>query len=386
MPKWLLPTLSEILALHEPAWTANSAGWAGEVASGRRGGRAALQQVRAEREWSGAIASLSAMLQHRVDQTNSDALQGLVLSGPLPVLSQPDLVASLAARTLTVSALGGPSWLPLQLSPAREGQESIVPDSATSVLPLLPGDPLAAEQFCLALTPWFSFVVVLGESLAGEPALMFSFLPEVAQQAWQAIRPRILLMNSSQVEQLDEWVEQFPPIAPDYRTVMEFSRLLLEHLPAIESIEDSDRTPAKPKPLEEETLPQAPDVELLQAIAHEVRTPLATIRTLTRLLLKRQDLPPRRAEAPGHHRSRVQRTDRSIWADLPRRGTGNRPGAARANVSDSHPRRAGVAAEHSPLAAAGDSAQPYSGGGDAAANACGGQRSVHAGSGVDQFD
>ncbi|HEY9858806.1 MAG TPA: HAMP domain-containing sensor histidine kinase, partial [Candidatus Obscuribacterales bacterium] len=34
------------------------------------------------------------------------------------------------------------------------------------------------------------------------------------------------------------------------------------------------------------------DVELLQAIAHEVRTPLTTIRTLTRLLLKRKDLAP----------------------------------------------------------------------------------------------
>ncbi|MGV0102926.1 sensor histidine kinase [Nostoc sp. DSM 114160] len=33
-----------------------------------------------------------------------------------------------------------------------------------------------------------------------------------------------------------------------------------------------------------------PDVELLQAFAHEVRTPLTTIRTMTRLLLKRRDL------------------------------------------------------------------------------------------------
>jgi signal transduction histidine kinase len=33
-------------------------------------------------------------------------------------------------------------------------------------------------------------------------------------------------------------------------------------------------------------------MELLQAIAHEVRTPLSTIRTLTRLLLKRKDLSP----------------------------------------------------------------------------------------------
>ncbi|MEO0377591.1 MAG: HAMP domain-containing sensor histidine kinase, partial [Cyanobacteria bacterium P01_A01_bin.17] len=34
-----------------------------------------------------------------------------------------------------------------------------------------------------------------------------------------------------------------------------------------------------------------PEVELLQAIAHEVRTPLTTIQTFTRLLLKRSDLP-----------------------------------------------------------------------------------------------
>ena len=296
MPKWLLPTLSEILALHDPTWAGSSS--AGEAAIGRRSSRA-LHQVRAEREWSAAVAALSAMLEQRLpppaDRPNSAI--GLVLSGPLPVLSHPELVSSMAARTLTVSALDGPSWLPLQLLPAQESGDTIALDSPTPVLPLLPGDPLAAEQFCLTLTPWFSGVMVLGESLAGEPAFMFSFLPEVVQQAWQAIRPRILLMNSSQVEQLDEWVEQFPPVAPDYATVMEFSRLLLGHLPEIEVIEEGDRATAKPKlegqSLEESLpLPQAPDVELLQAIAHEVRTPLATIRTLTRLLLKRQDLPP----------------------------------------------------------------------------------------------
>jgi nitrogen-specific signal transduction histidine kinase len=291
VPKWLLPTLSEILALHDPTWNAG----AGQGALGRRSSRTALHQVRAEREWSAAIAALSAMLQQRLPHESDRPASaiGLVLSGPLPVLSHPELVSSMAARTLTASALDGPSWLPLQLLPAPEAGATITLDTPTPVLPLLPGDPLAAEQFCLTLTPWFSSVMVLGENLAGEPALMFSFMPEVVQQAWQAIRPRILLMNSSQVEQLDQWVEQFPPIAPDYLTVMEFSRLLLEHLPTIEAIDEADRSTPKPK-LETESLPlpQAPDVELLQAIAHEVRTPLATIRTLTRLLLKRQDLPP----------------------------------------------------------------------------------------------
>jgi signal transduction histidine kinase len=46
-----------------------------------------------------------------------------------------------------------------------------------------------------------------------------------------------------------------------------------------------------------------PDVELLKALTHEIRTPLTTIRTLTKLLLKRRDLPSeviRRLEIIDH--------------------------------------------------------------------------------------
>ena len=54
-----------------------------------------------------------------------------------------------------------------------------------------------------------------------------------------------------------------------------------------------------------------PDVELLQAFAHEVRTPLTTIRTLTRLLLKRRDLA---TEA----RSRLEIIDRECTEQIDR--------------------------------------------------------------------
>jgi hypothetical protein len=143
--------------------------------------------------------------------------------------------------------------------------------------------------------------MVLGESLTGEPAFMFSFMPEVVQQVWLALRPRILLMSSHQVDLLDQLVERFPPVAPDYTTVMQFSRLMLENLPDLTETVSDDRStiparleqqqtevPAAHCPLPEDS---SPDLELLQAIAHEVRTPLTTIRTLTRSLLKRTDLP-----------------------------------------------------------------------------------------------
>ncbi|HEY9617007.1 MAG TPA: HAMP domain-containing sensor histidine kinase [Microcoleaceae cyanobacterium] len=326
MPKWLLPTLSEILALGDPAWIMSRGAEIGQPhldqPHSRRISRVALQQVRAEREWRGAIAALSALLQRSllaadmgdlesdrtIDIVGSHpieaSIQGMVLSGPLPILSHPDLVQNFATWTLSANPLPGSHRMPFQLLPAAEPAAS--PEHHTApILPLLPGDPLTAEQFCLVLTSRFSLVMVLGESLTEEPAFMFSFAPDVVQQAWEALRPRILLMGNHQIDHLDQLIQQFPPITPDYRTVMQFSQLMLEHLP--EPLEELPHPrqdtikhrklghdqPNKARPIADYSLPNSPsfDVELLKAIAHEVRTPLSTIRTLTRLLLKRSDLP-----------------------------------------------------------------------------------------------
>lgn len=314
MPKWLLPTLSEILALNDPTWSVEYVS-AGDEADGnglrRSASRAALQRVRAEREWTGSIAALSTMLHYAIATHVVEGLPstcGLVLSGPLPVISHPNLVNKVSTWSLTTQSLHAAPWMPFKLLPSVDHQENGPENLTTSALPLLPDDPLAGEQFCLVLTPWFSLVMVLGETLMGEPAFMFSLMPNVVQQAWDAIRPRILLMNAHQVEQLDELMQKFPPIAPDYQTVMQFSRLMLKHLP--DPLEDlrSDLNPdTRPEGVKEVvkqgqsdavpltcSLPDtpSPDVELLKALAHEIRTPLATIRTLTRSLLKRPDLSP----------------------------------------------------------------------------------------------
>jgi signal transduction histidine kinase len=240
--------------------------------------------------------------------SDPSTIRGLVLSGPLPVISHPDLINQVSTWSLTTHSLHMASWMPFKLLPASGCPTAERDNLTTSALPLLPDDPLAGEQFCLVLTPWFSLVMVLGETPAGKPAFMFSFLPKVVQQAWEAIRPRILLMNAHQVEHLDALVQKFPPITPDYQTVMQFSRLMLAHLP--EPLEewgnDSAHDPRQEvvkeviHPAPNQTVPvscplpetPSPDVELLKALAHEIRTPLATIRTLTRSLLKRPDLSP----------------------------------------------------------------------------------------------
>jgi len=336
--KWSLPSLSEILALSKVAQTTSAD--LPQTLSGSEGTQPsrsiAQQQVRAERQWAGAIAALNTLLQREItphlpqisaDHLSAPAKQGLVLSGPASVVCDSIINAHLVTWTFTPKALDAFAWMPFQLPPASEQTCGYFLDT-TPTLPLLPDDPLAAERFCLVLTATFSLVMVLGEQPLGEPAFSFSFDPDVIHNVWRSLRPRVLLMSGHQVATLDTWFEQFAPVTPHYKTVMEFSQLLLHHLSeplewmaevptatngaskvakvtkptaaevatpllaaaalkvstGAETVADSGEVPTEAKP--------SADVELLKAIAHEVRTPLTTIRTLTRLLLRRKDLAP----------------------------------------------------------------------------------------------
>jgi signal transduction histidine kinase len=361
--EWYLPTLSEIIGLSELSPVVTT-------------GSPLQHRLKAERQWCAAIAALNTLLQQTVSSKQADtseqviasargirgleqaaldsdfalSAQALVLSGPLPVLAQPELVANVSTWTFTKEPLGAMTWMPLQLLPA-EGQS--IATSTSSTLPLLPNDPLAAEPFCLLLTPTFSLVLALGELGHGkgdQSTFVFSFDPKVVWQAWRSLRSRLMLTSPQVLGQLNDLVDRFAPVVPDYQVVTQFSRLMLTFLPepndwevgaisplnsawsdvSVDRSSDrskashsdkshSDRSnshhshselaelanvwhPVTTKVTSDakrenalDKLTQAhtdADVELLQAIAHEVRTPLTTIRTLTRLLLKRQDLSP----------------------------------------------------------------------------------------------
>jgi len=386
--KWYLPTLSEIIALGEMPPGTHAGLEDGDLEN--MGAEASLeqepkvrihqafrspaqQQLRAEREWSGAIAALKQLLQHTLTansaaaetksasvkatrsakaakltrvpkaakkpsavstQSIAPSPQGIILSGPFPILDQPDLLANFSAWTFTI---GTPGEMPLQLLPSPYGAGAVT-NVPIPTLPLLSSDPLAAEQFCLALTASFSVVLVLGETPQGKPAFLFSFDPNVVQQAWRSLQARLRMVAPYALPALDSLVEQFVPKAPDFRIVSQFSRLMLDALPHPSDLEDrsvqtasqslqgvaqsigqaelsktSQPTPPSQPSSSQAFCPQTvrqsskatqgvsekrspseagSDTELLQAIAHEVRTPLTTIRTLTRLLLRRQDLNP----------------------------------------------------------------------------------------------
>ncbi len=355
VPKWLLPSLSEVLAQSEQTGLDDRVAPPVEQATveinprgvtNRSARERATRQdavaIKGQREWKSAIASLEQLLlqfsatsQSSADQTDPSSIQGLILAGPVPVLSHSDLLSRFQTGIFTTETFNALSWMPCQLLPAANGNGQNEPIVNTAhELPLLPGDPLAAEQFCLVFTSSFSLVMVYGEDSFGIPGFRFSFDPEDIQQAWLALRPRMLLTSPHQFTQLESLVKHFAPKPPDYKIVMHFGRQLLKNLPELPPTENIQTIPVistKPiHPLEKTqrdafntgrhweplgkneergsskiSMPReaTPDVELLQALTHEIRTPLTTIRTLTKLLLKRRDLAPeviRRLEIIDH--------------------------------------------------------------------------------------
>ncbi|PSO81929.1 MAG: sensor histidine kinase [Cyanobacteria bacterium QS_4_48_99] len=287
-------------------------------------------QLKAQREWCGAIAALEALLLSIIDSpsANYDTCQGLVLSSPAPVLSQQALLSRFQTGIFTHVYSHSRPARQFQLPGRRELQQEDADHHKVSEFPLISSDPLAAEQFCLAFTSSFGLVMVWGRDSTGKSKFQFSFEPEVIQRAWKTLRSRLLLTCLEQLERLDALSEQFSRPTPDYRTVMQFSRQLLQNLPEFPSEwehqrvstiaeEQGSRGERAPGPEElrsrgEKSQPftstpphlrlsaqnpqyssrasQSLDVELLQALTHEVRTPLTTIRMLTRVLLKRGDL------------------------------------------------------------------------------------------------
>jgi len=276
----------------------------------------------AEAEWRAAIAALGQMLVSLPRPTSTvetpSSHEGIVLSGPLPVLNKAELGTRLETWVAT----------PQPLAEALNGQRSLLPSSgyptasipqpAFQALPLTLQNPLLKERFCLVATPAFSVGLVLGQPLGDSPCLQYSFDPQVLLALWQQVRSHVVETVLESVDRLDERLTASMG-TPDYRLITRFTQRLLARLPhrfsdtaltleerngvrfahwahsARESVPQAKPAlhvarehplPNKPSSLRSDCL----DTELLQAMAHEIRTPLTTIRTLVRSLLRRQDL------------------------------------------------------------------------------------------------
>ena len=299
MRNWLLQTLSDILNRNELTEVDSSRGESPHTVcmdNGREisAKQIAIRELKASREWFGAIAAVQKLLLSITNTSKPEEAncQGLVLSAPAPILCQKAVLNQFQTGIFTPEALSNLTLRPFQL-PGSQKEEI---KTTVAEFPLLPKDPIATEQFCLVFTAKFGLVIVLGEDRQGLPAFQFSFEPEIIQQCWLTLRSRLSLTNPHQLGWLDSLVEQFTPTIPDYRLVTEFSRELLKNLPDLPPLQREEIVSGSERRIkrqhggasEETTVHKPEEVELLQALTHEIRTPLTTIRTLTKLLLKKR--------------------------------------------------------------------------------------------------
>ena len=304
----LLPTISALVALGEFSQDEALAVAGIQTVSDTLSGDD--KQKRAEKEWQGAISALEQLLTQQIgsDQASnkrtsgrrkparirkSKTPQALLLTGPVPLFSDTKLTAHLSNWTLVPQSSEQLASSFSALSPVERLFKRKIQPFNTRLLPLLEDDPLTQEQFALVFTPHFSLVLVLGEDADGEMRFQFSFMPQVVSSVWRMLRSRIRLIRPQQLEFIDPLVEKFEPKDPHYRIVSQFNRWMLACLPQLKpALNAHNRSHLANSEDSEHTDDTFSDSALLKAMAHEIRTPLTTIRTYTRSLLKRQTLDP----------------------------------------------------------------------------------------------
>ena len=312
MQNWLLQNLSDILnrELESDVDVSNVSAAVQEVSHqlGQKyhSEKQRLARLKAEREWHSAIATVEKLLLSEVERNRAtvSAKLGLVFSAPVPLLSNSDLISSFQSAVFTTDAFQVNALMPCRQSKLEQAKQQNVDASSSIVkLPLIPQDPIAQEQFCLILTADFGLILALGKDVEGNAKFHFSFDPTTLGEIWTTLRSRLVISNYRHLEQLEDLVSQFAPPIPDYRLVTNFSRQFLQQLPnldnlsshqrQVETVETNAACEGSQSAFEHKGATSKVEMELLQALTHEVRTPLTTIRTLTKLLLKRkQDFKP----------------------------------------------------------------------------------------------
>jgi hypothetical protein len=290
-----------------------------------------------ELEWQAAIASLSAVMDETIAlaslQTSLPCStticqdKGVILSGPVPVFSDLSVYTHFKNWIFTSAQFVRQSF---QLPPALTPQHLSI-DLPFSCILLNPEIVSLQERFCIVLTPTFAWVGWLGKTAENSVLeFHFSFSPSKVQCFLERLANQV--QDSAHLKDLKKSLQRFSPISPDYRIPELFSRGLLHWMS--QTVLSSASTSSAPRRDHQDPLPplslfhkplptaaanapsndypthqlqesskrqfEALEIELFQALAHELRTPLATIQTLTRLLLKRSDLPAeaeRRIEA-----------------------------------------------------------------------------------------
>ena len=206
---------------------------------------------------------------------------GLWMAAPLPALYEPDLLHRLKGWVWAPENLE--SLSPLHAALPGSGRSSLK-NAGFCRLPLESRD--GDDPLLLVITPELQLALAINGK-PGERQLLMRCDAESLSDALRMVGERIEASETALADQLREQLTDLGPLRndPDFDRCFwpRLAEKLTESAPSLtlqsfQDPADSQQTPAH-------------ELSLLEAMTHEVRTPLATIRTLIRSLLRRKDLP-----------------------------------------------------------------------------------------------
>ena len=231
------------------------------------------------RQWWAALSVLQEDL-----LVGQESGRGIWLASPLPALYAPALLQHLQGWVWAPASVEHLLGRPSPLLPAMAGQ---LAGESAPFQRLTLGDDDGTDPLLLVITPG----VQVGLCLDGPPAgrrLVVRFEPAVLSQALGLLHQRLSSEAPLQAERLRQELQHLGSLQSDPHLGQRFWPLLADRLAAIAP--SVTLQPQVQRPGESASDAMSSELALLEALTHEVRTPLATIRTLIRSLLRRQDL------------------------------------------------------------------------------------------------
>lgn len=233
----------------------------------------------ARRQWWAALATLQEdFLLGNPDQ------QGIWLAAPLPALFEPRVL----------ERLEGWVWAPEQLeglltprAPLLPGLEARPQASNATFQQLALEENDGTDPLLIVITAEVQVALCL-DGTATARRLVVRFDPSVLSQALSLVHARLTATDPASAERLRTSLQTLGSLNSQPDLGLRFWPRLAERL---SSMAPSVTLQTLASPPDQQTLTElSSELALLEALTHEVRTPLATIRTLIRSLLRRRDL------------------------------------------------------------------------------------------------
>jgi len=239
------------------------------------------------RQWWAAldVLQLDFLLDNEDATTSPEA--GVWLASPLPALYEPALLARLQGWVWAPTELVGLLPPGGALLPGQRGRG--LGAGGFRRLPLREVD--GTDPLLVVITP--SVQVAL--CVDGPPQarrLVVRFDPQTLSQALKLVDARLCSEPGAEADRLRDSLQRLGPLRCDDQLALRFWPRLGERLAAMApSVTLQPLIQGGGPPPEASARALSSELALLEALTHEVRTPLATIRTLIRSLLRRGDLP-----------------------------------------------------------------------------------------------